>query len=133
MNPHLLMYGPVFTVGQSRSCNLYLKDSFVSSVLCRLKFVQREEGYTSILENAGAKGSIEVNGKPVKKNSDVILWAGDELVFSSSGNHSYVSFTCYWNTLLLTKLKIWFYGTSWCSLPLSIINLVLDMCLCLTN
>ncbi|XP_031485142.1 uncharacterized protein LOC116254140 isoform X1 [Nymphaea colorata] len=89
-NPHLLMYGPVFTVGQSRSCNLYLKDSSVSSVLCRLKFVQREEGCTSILENAGAKGSIEVNGKPVKKNSDVILRAGDELVFSSSGNHSYI-------------------------------------------
>ncbi|XP_031497186.1 uncharacterized protein LOC116262189 isoform X1 [Nymphaea colorata] len=89
-NSHVLMSGPVFTVGQSRNCNLYLKDPSVSSILCRVKSMQRDEGCVIVLESAGSKGSVHVNGKPIKRNADVILKAGDELVFSSSGNHSYI-------------------------------------------
>ncbi|CAN6468339.1 unnamed protein product [Victoria cruziana] len=89
-NPHVLMFGPVFTVGQNRNCNLYLRDPSVSSVLCRLKSVQREEGCVIVLESAGNKGCVYVNAKPVKRNTDIIIKAGDELFFSSSGNHSYI-------------------------------------------
>lgn len=86
-NPHLPICGPQFTVGHSRSCNLRLKDPSVSTVLCKLKL--EEQGGAS-LEILGSKGVVQVNGKIVEKNSNVILTAGDEVVFSSSGKHAYI-------------------------------------------
>lgn len=45
-----------------------------------------------LLETLGAKGVVRVNGKTIEKNSCVVLTGGDEVVFSSSGRHAYVSF-----------------------------------------
>lgn len=43
-----------------------------------------------MLESRG-KGSVQVNGKTVRKNTNCILHSGDELVFGATGNHAYVS------------------------------------------
>jgi len=53
-----------------------------------------QQGGASIasLEILGSKGVVQVNGKSMEKNSNVILTAGDEVVFGSSGKHAYVSF-----------------------------------------
>ncbi|KAG0476873.1 hypothetical protein HPP92_013714, partial [Vanilla planifolia] len=42
------------------------------------------------LEMSGDKGVVQVNGKALAPNSSVILNGGDEVVFSSSGKHSYI-------------------------------------------
>ncbi|RWW11486.1 hypothetical protein GW17_00024902, partial [Ensete ventricosum] len=39
-NPHLFLSGSQFSVGQSRSCNLWLKDPSISKILCRLRHSQ---------------------------------------------------------------------------------------------
>lgn len=47
----------------------------------------------AVLESAGSKGSVQVNGTIVKKNTSCELKSGDEVVFGSLGNHAYVSIT----------------------------------------
>lgn len=45
-----------------------------------------------MLEIVGRKGFVQVNGKSFERNSNVVLMGGDELIFSASGKHAYVSF-----------------------------------------
>ncbi|XP_023004431.1 uncharacterized protein LOC111497745 [Cucurbita maxima] len=88
-NPHLVICGTLFTVGQSRQCNLWLKDPSVSTTLCKLRHIKRGNS-SALLEITGGKGAVIVNGKIFQKNSSVILNGGDEVVFTSSGKHAYI-------------------------------------------
>lgn len=56
-----------------------------------------------MLENVSSKGHVRVNGKTLDKDSDIVLTGGDEVVFSSTGRHAYVSFL--WS-LQVVKLVI---------------------------
>lgn len=55
-------------------------------------FFQRGDASVALLEVVGGKGAVQVNGKLYQKSSSLILSGGDELVFSASGKHAYVSF-----------------------------------------
>ncbi|KAK9161555.1 hypothetical protein Syun_007896 [Stephania yunnanensis] len=92
VNPHLLIQGSSFTIGQDKNCNLRLDETSISKTLCRLQLLK--QGLTSIvrLEITGEKGIVKVNGNIIKKNTTIILKAGDELIFGSLGKHAYVSF-----------------------------------------
>ncbi|KAK8711525.1 hypothetical protein V6N13_146806 [Hibiscus sabdariffa] len=89
-NPHVVMCGTIFTVGQSRQCNLCLKDPNISTVLCKVKHLESDGSSIALLEIAGGEGSVQVNGKSCLKNASLILNAGDELIFTSTGNHAYI-------------------------------------------
>ncbi|GMI69426.1 hypothetical protein like AT1G02890 [Hibiscus trionum] len=89
-NPHLVMSGTPFTAGQSRQCNLCLKDSNISNILCKLKHIENNGTSIALLEVTGGKGSVQVNGTAYRKNTSLILNAGDELIFTSSGEHAYI-------------------------------------------
>ncbi|XP_074591297.1 uncharacterized protein LOC141847211 [Curcuma longa] len=89
-NPHLLLSSPHFTVGQSQTCNLWLKDVSVSKTLCRLRHSQLGGSSVAMLEMVGRKGVVQVNGKTLERNSNVVLTGGDELIFSASGKHAYI-------------------------------------------
>ncbi|XVF21951.1 hypothetical protein REPUB_Repub12eG0133400 [Reevesia pubescens] len=89
-NPHLVMRGTLFTVGQSRQCNLCLKDPNISTVLCKVKHIESDGTSISLLEITGGKGSVQVNGRVYRKNASLILNAGDELIFTNTGNHAYI-------------------------------------------
>ncbi|KAH0634992.1 uncharacterized protein LOC125870266 isoform X1 [Solanum stenotomum] len=90
-NPHLVMHRPMYTVGQSRSSDLWIGDSTVSKALCNLKHTETEKGVSiTLLEITGKKGDVQVNGKVYPKNSTVPLKGGDEVVFGSSGQHAYI-------------------------------------------
>ena len=39
-NPHVSMSDLIFTVGQGRNCNLWLKDPTVGNVLCKLSHIE---------------------------------------------------------------------------------------------
>ncbi|KAM5564008.1 hypothetical protein ABKV19_018565 [Rosa sericea] len=86
-NPHQFLCD-TFTVGQSRECNLCLKDPSVSTTLCKLK--PGEGSSTAEMEISGGKGYVQVNGKVCQQDSKVILIGGDEVVFGSSGKHAYI-------------------------------------------
>ncbi|MCO5587112.1 hypothetical protein L7F22_041059 [Adiantum nelumboides] len=87
---HVSLVGHTFTIGRSRTCNLQLKDQGISGILCKLKFMQHEQGGVTLLENTGNNGVVLVNGKNVKKNCNVLLKGGDEIVFSSCKHFSYI-------------------------------------------
>ncbi|XP_058093253.1 uncharacterized protein LOC131239527 isoform X2 [Magnolia sinica] len=91
-NPHVPICTSTFTIGGggSRHTNLSLKDNNVSANLCRIRQDQRDGNAIAVLESIGSKGSVQVNGKIVKKNNPVFLIPGDEVVFSASGNHAYI-------------------------------------------
>ncbi|XP_019427967.1 PREDICTED: uncharacterized protein LOC109336065 [Lupinus angustifolius] len=89
-NPHLSMFDPIFTVGQGRQCNLWLKDPSVGNVLCKLSHIERGGSSVALLEITGGKGSVQINGKTHRKNVRQILSGGDEVVFGSSGKHAYI-------------------------------------------
>ncbi|PSS14671.1 Spastin like [Actinidia chinensis var. chinensis] len=91
-NPHLIMSGPIFTVGQGRQCNLWLRDPSISKSLCNLRPTESQRGGSpgTLLEIIGGKGAVQVNGKAYPKNSTIPLHGGDEVVFSSSGRHAYI-------------------------------------------
>ncbi|MCL7034628.1 hypothetical protein MKW94_030101 [Papaver nudicaule] len=89
-NPHQHISGSQFTIGQSRNCNLWLRDPSVSAILCKLKHVERGGSSVAQLDVSGGDGAVQVNGKIIDKNSSVILNAGDEVVFNSSGKHAYI-------------------------------------------
>uniref|UniRef100_A0A1J3J799 ATPase family AAA domain-containing protein 1 n=1 Tax=Noccaea caerulescens TaxID=107243 RepID=A0A1J3J799_NOCCA len=88
-NPHLVMRGPVFTVGR-RGCDLTIRDQLMPSTLCELK--QTEHGGPSVasLEILGDKVLVQVNGKCYQKGTCVHLRGGDEVIFSMSGKHAYI-------------------------------------------
>ncbi|XP_054800875.1 uncharacterized protein LOC129305005 isoform X2 [Prosopis cineraria] len=85
-NQHLSLWSSQFTVGHGRQCNLWLNDQAVSDVLCKLKLTKHGGSSVGLLEIIGDKGAVQVNGRNYKKNSSLILNAGDEVVFSSDKN-----------------------------------------------
>uniref|UniRef100_A0A8R7U546 FHA domain-containing protein n=1 Tax=Triticum urartu TaxID=4572 RepID=A0A8R7U546_TRIUA len=89
-SPHLPVSVPQFSVGQSKRCNLLLKDQSVSKILCKLRHV--EQGGPCELEVIGDKGVVLLNGRAVNPGMKVPLTGGDEVVFSSCGKHAYVSY-----------------------------------------
>ncbi|GAV73866.1 AAA domain-containing protein [Cephalotus follicularis] len=89
-NPHVPMFGTLFTVGQNRGCNLSIRDPSISPTLCRLRHIERGGSSVALLEITGGKGAVQVNGKVYHKSSSVILSGGDEVVFSSSSKHAYI-------------------------------------------
>ncbi|GMQ00054.1 hypothetical protein CsSME_00047293 [Camellia sinensis var. sinensis] len=92
-NRHVVMNGPIFTVGQGRQCNLWIRDPSISKTLCNLRPTEPQRGGSpgTLLEIIGGKGAVQVNGKVYPKNSTIPLNGGDEVVFSSSARHAYVS------------------------------------------
>ncbi|TYH96067.1 hypothetical protein ES332_A12G153200v1 [Gossypium tomentosum] len=89
-NPHLVMCGTPFTAGQSRQCNLCLKDSNISNILCKVKHIESNGTSIALLEVTGGKGAVQVNGRTYRKNASLILNAGDELIFTTTGDHAYI-------------------------------------------
>ncbi|KAG5567716.1 hypothetical protein RHGRI_003047 [Rhododendron griersonianum] len=91
-NPHVVMSGPIFTVGQGRQCNLWIRDPSISKSLCNLRPTEQQRGGSpgTLLEIIGGKGAVQVNGKICPKSSSIPLNGGDEVVFSSSGRHAYI-------------------------------------------
>ncbi|KAF9688088.1 hypothetical protein SADUNF_Sadunf02G0160800 [Salix dunnii] len=89
-NPHMQIYSTLFTVGQSRHCNLWLNDSSISTVLCKLRHIEREGAPIALLEITGGKGAVLVNGKLYQKNENLALNGGDEVIFTTSGKHAYI-------------------------------------------
>eukprot|EP00252_Welwitschia_mirabilis_P021049 TRINITY_DN528_c0_g1_i2.p1 TRINITY_DN528_c0_g1~~TRINITY_DN528_c0_g1_i2.p1 ORF type:complete len:1254 (-),score=321.29 TRINITY_DN528_c0_g1_i2:470-4231(-) len=88
-NQSVDLHGPTFTVGRYKSCNLCIKDPSISGVLCKLKYTLRESTVTIVLESVSSSGNVQVNGRNLKK-TPVVLRGGDEVVFSTVGNHAYV-------------------------------------------
>ncbi|PAN43645.1 hypothetical protein PAHAL_8G252500 [Panicum hallii] len=86
--PHQPISAPQFSVGQSKSCNLWLKDQPVSKTLCRLR--RLEQGGQCELEVVGKKGSVQLNGRSISPGTKVPLTGGDEVIFSSCRNHAYI-------------------------------------------
>ncbi|KAM7254886.1 hypothetical protein ACFE04_020127 [Oxalis oulophora] len=100
-NHHLLMRRTVFTVGYSHQSNLRIRDPSISNILCKLRHIECGGGSSRVLlEVTGSKGSVIVNGKVFNRNDRKYLTGGDELVFSSSGRHAYVSFSLQMRVLL---------------------------------
>ncbi|XP_045830782.1 uncharacterized protein LOC123921896 isoform X4 [Trifolium pratense] len=90
-NPHLSISDPIFTVGQGRQSNLVLKDPTVGNVLCKLSHIEQHGGSSvALLETAGGKGVVQVNGKTCRRNAKLILNGGDEVIFGASGKHAYI-------------------------------------------
>jgi hypothetical protein len=63
--------------------------------------LQRGGAPIALLEITGGKGAVQVNGKLYQKNETLALNGGDEVIFTTSGKHAYVSFSF---TLPLAKL-----------------------------
>ncbi|MBA0620845.1 hypothetical protein Godav_006514 [Gossypium davidsonii] len=84
------MCGTPFTAGQSRQCNLCLKDSNISNILCKVKHIESNGTSIALLEVTGGKGAVQVNGRTYRKNATLILNAGDELIFTTTGDHAYI-------------------------------------------
>ncbi|KAF3436432.1 hypothetical protein FNV43_RR23524 [Rhamnella rubrinervis] len=89
-NPHLSICDTPCTVGQDSQCNLEIRDSSISSPLCKLMHIKSGGSSVALLEITGEKGLVQVNGKTLEKDSRVILSGGDEVVFTSSGKHAYI-------------------------------------------
>ncbi|XP_059644687.1 uncharacterized protein LOC132286377 isoform X2 [Cornus florida] len=89
-NQSVSIYTLNFTIGASRQSSLVLKDQTVSANLCVIRHTQREGTSVAVLESRGSKGSVQVNGKSIKKNTSCVLSSGDEVVFGLLGNHAYI-------------------------------------------
>ncbi|XP_073054232.1 uncharacterized protein [Primulina eburnea] len=90
-NPHVVMQRPTFTVGQGNQFDLRVRDAEVNKSWCCLKQIETEGGISlTLLEITGKSGSVKVNGKNYSKDSTIYLNGGDEVVFSSTGEHSYI-------------------------------------------
>uniref|UniRef100_A0A2C9UJ69 AAA+ ATPase domain-containing protein n=1 Tax=Manihot esculenta TaxID=3983 RepID=A0A2C9UJ69_MANES len=87
-NPNVVICTSSFTIGSNKNCNFPLKDQ--SGILCKIKHTQREGSAVAVLESTGSKGSVQVNGEVVKKNTSRTLHSGDEVVFGLMGNHAYI-------------------------------------------
>lgn len=64
-------------------------------------FVQRGGTSVTVLEVTGGKGIVQVNGRLYQKGSSVIITGGDELIFSHSGKHAYVSLLCFMDNIFV--------------------------------
>ncbi|KAL2492264.1 AAA-type ATPase family protein [Abeliophyllum distichum] len=79
-----------FLVGSSKNANLLIRDQNISMILCSIRLTQREDKSIAVLESRGGKGSVQVNGKTIKRNTSCDLNSGDEVVFGFLGNHAYI-------------------------------------------
>jgi len=86
--PHYPIIAAQFSVGQSKNCNLWLKDQPVSKVLCKLR--RLEHGGPCELEVLGKKGMVQLNGRSISSGTKVPLTGGDEVIFNSCGKHAYI-------------------------------------------
>ncbi|KAI7727421.1 hypothetical protein M8C21_020426, partial [Ambrosia artemisiifolia] len=77
-----------FLVGSNRNSNIVIKE--ISAVLCCIRLNECEGSSVAVLESKGSKGFVHVNGNVIKKGASCILRSGDEVVFSSFGNHAYI-------------------------------------------
>ncbi|KHG29350.1 Protein SAP1 [Gossypium arboreum] len=91
LNPNVPICTSNFTIGLSKHCNFQLKNQTISATLCKIKHAKQEGSGVAILESTGSKGSVQINGTVVKKNTSCVLNSGDEVVFSLLGNHAYRS------------------------------------------
>ncbi|KAI7752498.1 hypothetical protein M8C21_015849 [Ambrosia artemisiifolia] len=73
-----------FLVGSNRNSNIVIKE--ISAVLCCIRLNECEGSSAAVLESKGSKGYVHV----IKKGASCILRSGDEVVFSSFGNHAYI-------------------------------------------
>ncbi|XP_058770271.1 uncharacterized protein LOC131643920 isoform X2 [Vicia villosa] len=89
-NPHLPIFEPIYTVGQCRQCNLWIKDPDVSTVLCKLSHIEHGGSSVALLEVIGSKGEVKVNGKIYGKKCRLILSGGDEVIFGFSSKQAYI-------------------------------------------
>ncbi|KAI3885287.1 hypothetical protein MKW98_002679 [Papaver atlanticum] len=89
-NPYIPICQPIFSFGAGTHCDFFLKDPAISSMLFKIKYTQRDGSVIAVLESTGSKGSVQVNGKFIKKNSNVVITSGDEVIFGSSGKHAYI-------------------------------------------
>ncbi|KAI3919577.1 hypothetical protein MKX01_018400 [Papaver californicum] len=89
-NPYIPICQPIFSFGASTQCDFFLKDPTISTMLFKIKYTQRDGSVIAVLESTGSKGSVQVNGKFIKKNSNVVITSGDEVIFGSSGKHAYI-------------------------------------------
>ncbi|XP_026407601.1 uncharacterized protein LOC113302859 isoform X3 [Papaver somniferum] len=89
-NPYIPICQPIFSFGAGTHCDFFLKDPTISSMLFKIKYTQRDGSVIAVLESTGSKGSVQVNGKFIKKNSNVVITSGDEVIFGSSGKHAYI-------------------------------------------
>lgn len=89
-NQTVTVYTKNFLVGSSKHANLLIKDQSMSAILCIIKLTQREGSSVAVLESKGSKGSLQVNGKTIKKSTSCDLNSGDEVFFGLLGHHAYI-------------------------------------------
>lgn len=75
-------------------------DYSFTAVFTLFWILQVEDDVVALLEVAGSKGWIVVNGLALKKNATRVLKSGDEIVFGVLGNHAYVSFCSLYHTII---------------------------------
>lgn len=76
-----------FLIGPGKNANLLIRDQ---NVRCSIRLSKRAGSSVALLESRGSKGSVQVNGKTIKKNTSCVLSSGDEVVFGDTGNHAYI-------------------------------------------
>ncbi|KAF5932915.1 hypothetical protein HYC85_029086 [Camellia sinensis] len=71
-----------FLIGSSRFNDLVLKDQTVSANLCVIKQAkdQYADTFVAMLESRGMKGSVQVNGKIIKRGNICVVNSGDEVL-----------------------------------------------------
>ncbi|KAJ8536598.1 hypothetical protein K7X08_034999 [Anisodus acutangulus] len=88
-NPTIHVSATNFLIGSSKNAHLPIKHQTVSATLCSIRHTQHEGTWVAVLESKG-KGSVQVNGKTIRKNTSCILNSGDGLVFGLGVNHAYI-------------------------------------------
>ncbi|GFZ13726.1 AAA-type ATPase family protein [Actinidia rufa] len=95
-NPHVVMSGPIFTVGQGRQCNLWLRDPSISKSLCNLRPTEPQIFQQLVddgLATAGMPSSLSIlesHGTPIKgihfetRSGDASVVAGASILASLS-------------------------------------------------
>ncbi|KAF5730943.1 hypothetical protein HS088_TW19G00545 [Tripterygium wilfordii] len=89
-NVNIPICASTFTIGSSKHCNFALKDQTISAILYKIKHTQQEGNVVAVLESTGSKGSVQINGKVVRKNTSYVLNSGDEVAFGLLGNYAYI-------------------------------------------
>ncbi|RWW78875.1 hypothetical protein BHE74_00012903 [Ensete ventricosum] len=92
-NPHLFLSGSQFSVGQSRSCNLWLKDPSISKILCRLRHSQQlknDKPATAVLPSSlgvpESKGTAIREIQTETRNGDPSAVTGASILASLSND-----------------------------------------------
>ncbi|CAK7336687.1 unnamed protein product [Dovyalis caffra] len=88
-NQNIVICTSSYSIGSTRQCDFLLKDHAIGTIQCKIKHTQREGGAVAVLETSGSKGSVQVNGTPVKRGAICVLISGDEVAFGGLGNHAF--------------------------------------------